>query len=337
MSPPLTSIPSLLAALEAVPDHRRAAGRRHGLSSVLAFMCCGMLCGNRSLLALAEWGRAHEAWCCQTFGFKRCTHCLNTLHRVLVGLDVVAFEAVLRAWIAAQLAEPEDLEPIAIDGKAVRGTRAGPHLPGAYLLSIYASQRGAVLAQVGIGSRENELTQAIPALQQVDLARKLVTGDALFTQRTICEYILARGGHYLFEVKDNQTTLLADVRRPFRTRSTRWTQPRPSTTPTVAPRSAPCTCRPAWTAGARGPVSARSAASCTRSGDVASGRWSCTTRSPACRPTRLAQVTCSGSVGAIGRLRTNSITYATSRWARTPAGFGRAPLHTRWPPSAMSS
>src|SRR5919199_6587510 len=72
MLPPLTSIPSLLAALEAVPDHRRAAGRRHGLPSVLAFLCCGMLCGNRSLLALAEWGRAHQAWCCQTFGFKRC-------------------------------------------------------------------------------------------------------------------------------------------------------------------------------------------------------------------------------------------------------------------------
>jgi hypothetical protein len=286
MSPPLTSIPSLLAALETVPDHRRAAGRRHDLPSVLAFLCCGMLCGNRSLLALAEWGRAHQTWCCQTFGFKRCTPCLNTLHRVLVGLDVVAFEAALRAWIAPQLTEPEDLEPIAIDGKAVRGTRAGPHLPGAYLLSVYASRRGAVLAQVAIGSRENELTQAIPVLRQVDLAGKLVTGDALFTQRAICEHILARGGHYLFEVKDNQATLLTDVSRPFRARSTRWRQPRPSTMPTAALRSAPCMCRPAWTAGVRGPGSARSAASCTRSGGAASGRWSCTTRSPACRRSR---------------------------------------------------
>src|ERR1051326_5340222 len=157
MPPPLDPVPSLLAALEAVPDHRRAAGRRHRLSSGLAFVCCGMLCGNRSLLALAEWGRAHEVWCCQTFRFKRCTPCLNTLHRVLTGLDVVAFEAVLRAWIAPQLAEPGALEPIAIDGKAVRGTKAGPHLPGAYLLSAYAGHRGAVLAQVAIGTRENEL------------------------------------------------------------------------------------------------------------------------------------------------------------------------------------
>jgi hypothetical protein len=311
MLPSVESLPSLLVALEAVPDHRRAAGRRHRLPCVLAFICCGMLCGNRSLLALAEWGRAHQAWCCQTFGFKRCTPCLNTLHRVLAGLDVVAFEAALRAWITPQLTKPEGLEPIAIDGKAVRGTTAGPHLPGAYLLSAYASRRGAVLAQVAIGSRENELTHAIPVLRQVELADKLVTGDALFAQRSICEHILAQGGHYLFEVKDNQATLLADVSRPFRMRSTRWRSPRPSTMPTAAPRSAPCTCKRAWTAGVRGLVSGRSAASYTRCGGAAAGRWSCTTRSPACRPHRPARPTCSGWVGATGRLRTNCSTCAT--------------------------
>src|SRR5206468_3549944 len=71
---------SLLIALAALPDHRRAAGRRHALPAVLAFVCCGMLCGGRSLLAIAEWGRAHKAWCCAVFGFRRCTPCVSTLH-----------------------------------------------------------------------------------------------------------------------------------------------------------------------------------------------------------------------------------------------------------------
>src|ERR687884_1016258 len=82
---PLVS--SLLTALASVPDHRRAAGRRHALPAVLTFVCCGMLCGCTSLLALAEWGRANEAWCCATFGFRRRTPCVNTLHRVLRGLE----------------------------------------------------------------------------------------------------------------------------------------------------------------------------------------------------------------------------------------------------------
>src|SRR2546426_1036353 len=46
----------------------------------------------RSLLAIAEWGRAHEAWCCAVFGFRRCTPCVSTLHRILTGLEVGAFE-----------------------------------------------------------------------------------------------------------------------------------------------------------------------------------------------------------------------------------------------------
>ena len=210
-------VPSLLAALAVVPDHRRAAGRRHVLAAVLAFVCCGMLCGGRSLLAIAEWGRAHETWCCAVFGFRRCTPCVSTLHRILANLDVGAFEAALRAWLEPQLDQPTDLEPAAIDGKAVRGAREQP-LPGAYLLSAFTSRRGAVLAQLAIDQRENELTQALPLLRQIDLTDVLITGDAMFTQRSLCAHIVEHGGHYLFEVKDNQPALLLAIEHCFRAR-----------------------------------------------------------------------------------------------------------------------
>jgi DDE_Tnp_1-associated/Transposase DDE domain len=214
--PPVASlVPSLLTALAAVPDHRRAAGRRHTLPAVLGFLCCGMLCGGRSLLAIAEWGRAHQVWCCAVFGFRGRTPCVSTLHRILRGLDVVAFEAALRAWLEPQLGQPIALEPVAIDGKAVRGAKEQP-LPGAYLLSAFASRRGAVLAQLAIGERANELTHALPLLRQLELRDVLVTGDALFAQRALCAHIVERGGHYLFEVKDNQPALLQALQRSFR-------------------------------------------------------------------------------------------------------------------------
>lgn len=216
MSADLPVVASLLTTLRSVPDHRRAAGRRHALPAVLAFVCCGMLCGGRSLLAIAEWGRAHQTWCCAVFGFRRCTPCVSTLHRILTGLDVDAFEAALQTWVEPQLEAPINLEPLAIDGKAVRGAK-DQHLPGAYLLSAFASRRGAVLAQLAIGERENELTQALPLLRQLDLTQVVVTGDALFAQRGLCTHIVEHGGQYLFEVKDNQPALLQAVQRSFRT------------------------------------------------------------------------------------------------------------------------
>jgi hypothetical protein len=213
-------VPSLLSALAAVPDHRRAAGRRHALPAVLAFLCCGMLCGERSLLAIAEWGRAHQDWCCAVFGFRSRTPSVCTLHRILRHLDIGTFEAALRAWLEPQLAAPIALEPVAIDGKAVRGARE-QSLPGAYLLSAFAGRRGTVLAQLAIGERQNELTQALPLLRQLDLTNVLVTGDAMFAQRSLCAYIVEHGGHYLFEVKDNQPALLVGLQHSFRDRPDR--------------------------------------------------------------------------------------------------------------------
>lgn len=45
----------LLACLAAVPDPRRAKGRRHPLAFVLALAACAVLAGAKSLRAIAEW------------------------------------------------------------------------------------------------------------------------------------------------------------------------------------------------------------------------------------------------------------------------------------------
>lgn len=48
-------------------------------------------------------------------------------------------------------------------------------------------------------------------LATLDLCGRVVTGDAHFAQRTVCAFIVARGGDYLFALKGNPPTLLEDV------------------------------------------------------------------------------------------------------------------------------
>jgi len=47
------------------------------------------------------------------------------------------------------------------------------------------------------------------------LEGRVVTADALLTQREVCEQIVEQGGDYLFPVKDNQPALEADIAGAF--------------------------------------------------------------------------------------------------------------------------
>lgn len=48
-------------------------------------------------------------------------------------------------------------------------------------------------------------------MSQLPLAGKVLTGDALYTQRHLCQQVLDNGGDYLFIVKGNQEELRADI------------------------------------------------------------------------------------------------------------------------------
>ena len=135
-----------------------------------------------------------------------------TLHRVFKALDVAAFERVVGDWLARTGVEPSDA--VALDGKTLRGIH-GEAIPGVHLVAAYAHRAGAVLAQARSPGKGQELTAAKAALGAVPLAGRVVTGDALLTQRAVCAQIVAAGGDYLLPVDENQPTLRAELEEAF--------------------------------------------------------------------------------------------------------------------------
>ncbi len=142
------AIPSLLAALAAVPDPRARRGRRYAVATILTLAVCAMLCGARSLYAIAQWGREHgSAEVRAALGIEReSTPSVATLFRLFRDVDVAAFEAALAGWVRAQ-GVPAG-EGVAIDGKTLRGIH-GETLPGVQLVAAYAHRTGGVLGQKG--------------------------------------------------------------------------------------------------------------------------------------------------------------------------------------------
>jgi DDE family transposase len=139
--------PSLLAAFARVPDVRSRHGRRYPLPAVLTLATAAMLCGARSLYAMAQWGRLQPEAVRRALGFKGAQMPgVTTLHYVFKRLEVAAFERELQAWAAQTL--DGRTKQLVLDGKALRGIH-GEELPGVRLVALYAPEAGLVLAQAG--------------------------------------------------------------------------------------------------------------------------------------------------------------------------------------------
>lgn len=204
---------TLMAALASVPDWRDNRGKHHRLGSVLALVVCGLLCGCKSVAAIARFGRWLEPEQQAELGFVAYPPpSVATIWRILTHIEAQKLEQVLSAWAAQAPVVPD--EAVAIDGKTVRGSRRKEQA-GVHLLAAYTHNTGVVVAQQAVGTKANEISAAPDLLDSVDLRGKVVTGDAMYTQRTLCEQIVKAGGHYLVVVKANQPDLLEALQTLF--------------------------------------------------------------------------------------------------------------------------
>ncbi len=138
---------------------------------------------------------------------------------VLVRVDPRQLDDALRAWTAANGGTDSAL---AIDGKTMRGAIDDDGRQ-THVLGIVGHDTGVrhgkkVGMRAGADQEEkrtNEIGTVIPLLDTLPdsaLAGRVVTVDALLTQRALADQLLERGAAFLFTVKGNQKTLMDDIR-----------------------------------------------------------------------------------------------------------------------------
>jgi predicted transposase YbfD/YdcC len=96
---------------------------------------------------------------------------------------------------------------VAVDGKTLRGT--GHHgAAQVHLLAVMDHTSRGVLGQAGVDGKTNEITRFRPLLDGLDLAGRVVTADALHTQREHADWLVGvKHAAYVLIVKDNQPAL----------------------------------------------------------------------------------------------------------------------------------
>lgn len=199
----------------AFPDPRHARGKRYALGAMLSIATLAKLAGCQCPQALADWARLRTRELCALFrlGHHRMPT-LRTWDRVFAqSIDLTQLEHIVYRFVGASLKgrPARGSWCAALDGKTLRGSIRRGKSGGVHVLAIYLPGQGVVLAQLEIGAKANEISAAPQMLRDVDLQGLIVTGDAMFAQRALSLQIVQAGGDYLWQVKDNQPTLLESI------------------------------------------------------------------------------------------------------------------------------
>lgn len=191
----------LFAVSATVPEVRRARGKRHPLAGVVLLACAATRCGVRRYSAVAAWGqtaREVDPALLPRRGLGR--HgppSAATRHRLVRGLAGAALERALGQWaqavVAALPAPRGQREGVAMDGKTLRGTRTDG-MPGLHVLAAVRQRLGLVLGQVPVGEQTHEIPLAHTLLDGLLLEGRVLTMDALLTQRALAQDSLDRKG-----------------------------------------------------------------------------------------------------------------------------------------------
>jgi predicted transposase YbfD/YdcC len=125
------------------------------------------------------------------------------------------YESEIERLVGEYNQQGEQGDIYALDGKALLGMPKREDGTAEYALSVYDVQAGKTLSQVAVGQKENEITKAPEAIQLAKIAGKVVTGDALHTQKRLVQEILHEQGDYLLPVKENQPKLYKNIQSLF--------------------------------------------------------------------------------------------------------------------------
>jgi predicted transposase YbfD/YdcC len=194
-------------------DLRSVHGKRYELEGVLTIIVLAKLCGEDKPMGIAEWAKYRTEELVKRLGlnWSKMPH-HNTYRRIMAHK---VYEQEVERLVGEYNQEGQHGEVYALDGKARRGMRRKDEEGQEYCLSIYDVQQGKVLSQVEVGRKENEITKAPQALKLTKISQKVLTGDAMHTQRGFSTQVLAADGDYVFPVKENQPQLYKNIQALF--------------------------------------------------------------------------------------------------------------------------
>ena len=203
---------SLFECLEQVPDPRRARGVRHPFQAILRLTLLGLVCGQTTMAHIALFARMHWPVLKEPLGFLR-NHPphATTISRTLAGVPYEQLQGALSGWVARVVADQE------VDGKWAKQSEDANGNP-LVMVNVLAHDLRLCLAQWPASEKRYEpgvLREQLGQLFERYPGLRLLTMDAVYAERDLCQAIVSYGRDYLVRIKGNQPEVLAALADGF--------------------------------------------------------------------------------------------------------------------------
>ena len=207
---------SLFKSLEQVPDPRKSRGVRHPFQAILRLTLLGLVSGQTTMAHIALFGQLHWQTLKEPLGFVRDrTPHATTISRALAGVSFEQLQEALTGWVEGIVKDQRMNAPV--DGKwAKQSGDAGGNPLG--MVNVLAHDLKLCLAQWPMTEKRYEprvLRDRLGRLFERYPGLQLLTMDALYAERGLCQAIVSHGRDYLVRVKGNRPTLLAAISDGF--------------------------------------------------------------------------------------------------------------------------
>lgn len=194
----------------------RVRGRvKHPLINILVIALCALASGCDNWKSIEVFARIKSRWLSQFINLNNGIPTHYTIARVIALIDPGEFEKCLMSWISC-ITNLVCSDVISIDGKTQRGSS---HLQGSkeanHIVTAYNAKEEVALAAAKVPSKTNEI-KAIPILlNKLDIENKIITIDAMGTQKGIANLIRKKQGNYVLALKKNHKRFYKKVSRLF--------------------------------------------------------------------------------------------------------------------------
>ena len=198
-------------------DPRVERTRYHLLTDIITIAILAVIAGAEGWEDIEEYGISKQEWLKQFIQLPFAIPSPDTFRRVFERINPREFEQCFRQWVQS-LVEKLGVEVVAIDGKNHRGSYdRESQLKALHTVSAWSSEHRLVLGQTKVTDKSNEIT-AIPALlEMLDISGCIITIDAMGTQKSIAQKIIAADSDYILSLKDNHPKFHQQVKNWFET------------------------------------------------------------------------------------------------------------------------